>query len=219
MAQTVVKICGITQLEDAICAVEAGADMLGFIFYPPSPRAVGVPEAEIIVRELRQRFAQLPTLVGVFVNETPQYMGHLLDIVGLDLAQLSGAELPATVSAMPQRAYKVLRGKQWQTDPDLWHTHLISQKSEHIHHPDLLLEADHDTLYGGTGHRANDALASVLAIKYRLLLAGGLTPDNVTAIVRQIQPWGVDVASGTELSQGKKDHAKIRQFIEAVRNA
>ncbi len=219
MAQTVVKICGLTQLEDAVCAVEAGADMLGFIFYPPSPRGVGVPEAQTIVRELRRHFQHLPTLVGVFVNETPDYMGDVLKNVGLDLAQLSGKEPPTTMLAIRSKAYKVLRGKQWQTEQDLWLSHLDNRKSETHHHPDLLLEADHDTLYGGTGHRANDALATVLATKYRLLLAGGLTPDNVASIIRQIRPWGVDVASGTELSQGIKNHAKIRQFIDAVRNA
>ena len=219
MAQVVVKICGLTGLEDAICAAEAGADMLGFIFYPPSPRAIAVSDAQRLVAELRHRIAQPPTLVGVFVNESAQYMSEVLQMVGLDLAQLSGKEPPDTLTAMPRRAYKVLRSKQWQTEQDLWQAHIDGQKSDLHHHPDLLLEADHDTLYGGTGHRANDALATVLATKYRLLLAGGLTPDNVTSIVRQIRPWGVDVASGTELSQGKKDHVKIRQFINAVRNA
>lgn len=219
MAQVVVKICGLTVLEDAICAAQAGADMLGFIFYPPSPRAITVSDAQHLVAELRRRFAQPPTLVGVFVNERPQYMSEVLQTVGLDLAQLSGTEPPETLTAMQDRAYKVLRGKQWQAEQDLWQTHIDRQKSHLLRHPDLLLEADHDTLYGGTGHRANDALATVLATKYRLLLAGGLTPDNVTSIVRQIHPWGVDVASGTELSQGKKDHVKIRQFINAVRNA
>lgn len=219
MLRTVVKICGLTQLEDAACAAEAGADMLGFIFYPPSPRAIGMAEAQMLIAELRRRFDPLPTLVGVFVNESPQHMLNVLNTVGLDLAQLSGKEPPATLAAMRGKAYKVLRGNQWQAEHDLWQTHLDNQKS-HLHqHPDLLLEADHDTLYGGTGHRANEALATVLAIKYRLLLAGGLTPDNVMSIVRQIRPWGVDVASGTELSQGKKDHVKIRQFIDAVRNA
>ncbi len=219
MAQTIVKICGITNLEDAVCATEAGADMLGFIFYPPSPRAVSVSNAQRIVQQLRAQFAQLPILVGVFVNETTAHIESILQIVGLDLAQLSGKELPETLQVLQPRAYKALRGKQWQQDESLWRIYLHSQKSSLSHPPDLLLEADHDTLYGGTGHRANEALAAMLATQFKLLLAGGLSPDNVAEIVQRIRPWGVDVASGTELSQGIKDHVKIKQFIDTVRNA
>lgn len=116
-----IKICGNTNYEDAYCAVEAGADMLGFIFYPPSPRAISIEAATDIVVRLRQTEAgQRTTLVGVFVNETTETMLRTLDIAKLDLAQLHGNETPATLSAMSLRAFKAVRGKTWPEWQDTW---------------------------------------------------------------------------------------------------
>lgn len=219
MSHTRIKICGLTNIEDALCAAEAGADLLGFIFYPPSPRGIDVPTATAVVRQLRQRVAAVPVLVGVFVNESAAYMQQVLNGVGLDLAQLHGKESTDTFRAMQPHAYKTFKGKEWDEAAVRWDGLLDNRRSPVAHHPDLILEADHDTLYGGTGRLADGAKAVTLASQYRLLLAGGLTPLNVAEVVRRVQPWGVDVASGTEISQGMKDHAKIRQFIDAVRNA
>ena len=211
---TVVKICGNTTLDDALYVAQAGADLLGFIFYPPSPRAIGIEEARTVVAALRATLRQTnqpcPALVGVFVNETAAHMQHVLDDVDLDLAQLSGNETPATLTAMNGRAFKVVRGKTWAE----WRSTLGQVNPDRVSTtPAFLLDADHETLYGGSGVQADQALGATLAQTYPMLLAGGLTPENVGDVVKQIRPWGVDVASGTEATPGKKDHAKVLAFI------
>ena len=212
---TVVKICGNTSLEDALAAAQAGADMLGFIFYPPSPRAIDVDSARRLVTELRQRCQPCPVLVGVFVNETAEHMQKVLAEVDLDLAQLSGTETADTLATLNGRAFKVVRGKTW---PEWRHT--LSQvnaagatSGSTRPTPTFLLDADHATLYGGSGVQADQTLAATLAQSHAMLLAGGLTPDNVAEVVTRIRPWGVDVASGTEAAPGRKDHDKVRAFI------
>ena len=209
---TIVKICGLTNLDDALCAVDAGADMLGFIFYPPSPRSVTIEVAQSIVASLRQSQIQNLkseiTLVGVFVNETPTHMLRVIHDVGLDAIQLSGNEPIEIVRSLDGRAVKVIR--------KLHEAFTFGGMQANAMLPELILEADHPTLYGGTGQRANEQLALDLARQHRLMLTGGLTPDNVADIVRAVQPWGVDVASGVELTKGMKDHTKVLAF---VRNA
>lgn len=228
---TIVKICGITNLDDALCAIDAGADLLGFIFYPKSPRAVTLDVAREIVANIRERSETAGgrrsgsmgagvRYVGVFVNESPAEMLRVLDGAGLDCAQLSGDEPPDDLAAMGGRAYKAIR--EWNDAYATSAQPLISNLRSpltHYHFPDLLLDANHATLYGGSGRRADESLAVTLARRYRLLLAGGLTPDNVADAVRTIRPWGVDVASGVEASPGKKDHAKVRAFIAAAKAA
>ena len=206
----VVKICGITNLDDALFAADAGADMLGFIFYPPSPRSIGVADARDIARAMHARRTR-PQLIGVFVDESAAHMQRVLDDAMLDAAQLSGNETEDVLRAMRGRAYKVVRRAE-QAD-----AFAAPAQADDI--PQLLLEADHPTLYGGTGQRADDALAAQLARRWRILLAGGLTPDNVAAAVRAAQPWGVDVASGVEASKGRKNHAAVRAFITAAKAA
>ncbi len=207
---TRVKICGNTRLEDARQAVEAGADLLGFIFYPKSPRKISIGDARAISRILRGR----AILVGVFVNEPIETVEETLAGAELDLAQLHGEETLATVSAFEGMAFKAMKRAMvagasagdyagaGPTDPN-W--------------PQLLLDADHATLYGGTGQRADEGLAATLARHHRLLLAGGLTPENVAAAIAAVQPWGVDVASGVEAEPGIKDPARVTRFIESVR--
>jgi phosphoribosylanthranilate isomerase len=215
-----IKICGNTNYEDALCATEAGADMLGFIFYPPSPRAISIETAGQVVAQLRAHLRQSEagrqiTLVGVFVNETAQTMLRVLEQVGLDLAQLSGNETTDTLSAMSLRAFKAVRGKTWSG----WRSTLgqVASGQSRIerlaHCPDFLLDADHETLYGGSGLQADTMLAAKLCKDFDVLLAGGLNSENVAEVVKRVQPWGVDVASGTEAHPGKKDHDKVRAFI------
>jgi len=205
-----VKICGITNLDDALCAADAGADMLGFIFYPPSPRSIEADAARAIAQTLRARGSR-PQLVGVFVDESAEHMRRILDEAMLDAAQLSGNEDADVLRAMGGRAYKVVRRAEQADD----FAALLPDDAA----PQLLLEADHPTLYGGTGRRADEALAAQLARRWRILLAGGLTPDNVADAVRAARPWGVDVASGVEASKGRKDHAKVRAFVAAAKAA
>jgi phosphoribosylanthranilate isomerase len=202
----------LTRVDDALCAVEAGADMLGFIFYPPSPRGVSPTVAADIIRQAR---ATRPGIccVGVFVNESPAQLQVLRDALGLDLIQLSGNETVETLHTLPPIAYKAVRRAD-EVAAYLPYAHQL-----HPLRPDILLEADHPTLYGGTGQLADASLAAQLAQRHRVLLAGGLTPDNVATAIQTARPWGVDVASGVEASKGVKDHAKIRAFICAARDA
>ena len=219
--QTRVKICGITNLEDGRLAVEAGADYLGFIFYPPSKRSLTVENAQEIVNELRLR-PDLPLLVGVFVNETGSAMAQVLDACGLDLAQLSGDETPNLVgdsrSPIFGRCYKALRPAtldEAEVESE-WYlpTQLINGQ------PALLIDTKHATLYGGTGQTADWTIAARLAHNIpKLMLAGGLNPDNVAAAVRQVGPFAVDVASGVEARPGKKDPQLLRSFIAKTKGA
>ncbi len=202
---TFVKICGITNLDDALCAVDAGADLLGFIFYPPSPRSVRLEAAKEIVAGVKRRAPSI-TCIGVFVKETPAYMLRVLDEAGLDAAQLHGND-PADLVALGRQAY--LAVKAWK--PGLGNGQPAQFTTRNL--PDLLLDANHPMLWGGSGERADASLAAQIAKQQRLLLAGGLTPENVADAIRTVQPWGVDVASGTEASAGKKDPAKVRAFV------
>jgi phosphoribosylanthranilate isomerase len=212
---TFVKVCGITNVDDALCAVEAGADLLGYILYPPSPRSVGVEAAKEIVAEVK-RHASHVTCVGVFVKETPAHMLRVLDQVGLDAAQLHGND-PADLLAMRGGAY--LAVKDWKPEQEDLRQLQFKIQNPKSKIPDLLLDANHPTLWGGSGERADESLAAQIAQQQRLLLAGGLTPDNVADAIRVVRPWGVDVASGTEASAGKKDPAKVRAFIAEAKRA
>lgn len=213
MMTTKVKICGTTNFDDAHCAAEAGADLLGFIFYPKSPRRIGVAAAQAIVSAIRQQMppAQAPPqMVGVFVNESLDNVLRIMAEVGLDLAQLHGDESVAFLreanAALGGRAYKALKASGAEVDDYM-----------SIGAPALLLDANHPNLYGGSGLRADASIAGRVARRCQLLLAGGLTPDNVAEAIRAVQPWGVDVASGVEAAPGRKDHEKVRLFIQAVR--
>ncbi len=202
-----VKICGITNLEDALLAAEAGADFLGFIFYPPSPRAVTPAVAAEIVAAVRQAAPQV-RCVGVFVQPSVTMVQRLLDEVGLDAAQLHGADANI-VRALGGRAY--LAVKTWDE------TAQAAATLPNADLPQVLLDAAHPSLWGGTGLRADEHLARALARTWRLLLAGGLTPENVAAVVQRVRPWGVDVASGVESAPGRKDAARVRAFVRAAK--
>jgi phosphoribosylanthranilate isomerase len=224
----VVKICGLTNLADAVAAVEAGADYLGFIFYPPSPRAVTPAVARKIVRQLRQR-PFCPQLVGVFVNETAATMARILDECQLDLAQLSGEEVPSLVgdegSAIYGRCYKALRptslaeaeaDAEWYLPPQFSN----QPSSRRPDRPALLIDSYHPTLRGGSGETGDWRMVAQLVQKIpNVMLAGGLTAVNVAQAVRQIRPYGVDVASGVEASPGHKDHTLLQQFIQTAKRA
>jgi phosphoribosylanthranilate isomerase len=210
---TRVKICGLTNSADALIAAEAGADMLGFIFYPPSPRYVSPETVKSIINDqLPMTKGKRPVLVGVFVNEALERVWEILDFCGLDAAQLHGDEPPEMVAALPGRAYKALR------PPSSAELEAAVKNYEFtIHHsqlPAFLLDAYHPNLYGGTGRVTDGSLAADAARRYNILLAGSLTPANVAEAVRTVNPWGVDVSSGVEAGPGRKDHAKVRAFVK-----
>ncbi len=222
-----VKICGLTRLEDALFALEAGADYLGFILYPPSPRAIA-PEgvARIVARLRRASAGQLPRalaplFVGVVVNEPPATVAAILDRCGLDLAQLSGDEPAADVtdpaSPLYGRAYKALRPRSL-AEADEGAARFAAPPGSAG--PRLLLDTPHGQLYGGTGETSDWRIAAALAARLPgLMLAGGLTPDNVGAAVAVARPFAVDVAGGVENAPGVKDAGRVRAFITHAKAA
>lgn len=221
---TRVKICGMTNLEDAQVAVEAGADLVGFIFYEPSPRYVSPETVREIVARLSlaapEASEAFPLFVGVFVNESVERVRQIVDYCRLDAVQLHGDESPEVVAQFNGLAYKALRPKSPDEADSLIEEftlspHLQSPIANHL--PALLLDAYHPSLYGGTGHVTDWGMAAKVARRYSIMLAGSLTPANVVEAIRAVEPWGVDVSSGVELSKGKKDHGKVRAFVEAVK--
>jgi len=205
---TVVKICGIRTLADAVAAIEAGADYLGFNFYSRSPRYIAPQVCAAITTTLNKQHREV-RLVGVFVNSDKGEISSILESCGLDLAQLHGDESAEFCAAVGERAYKALRGAP----------NGAAESFARATAPALLLDAAHTGAYGGTGMPADWAAAAALAERFPLFLAGGLSPENVGAAVRQVRPWGVDVASGVESSPGEKDAARMRAFVKAVRSA
>jgi phosphoribosylanthranilate isomerase len=219
---TRVKICGLTSYDDALVAAQAGADMLGFNFYKKSPRYIKPEDAQPICDRLRERLGrECPLLVGVFANEVVGVISAITRKVGLNAAQLSGDESDNMLAELRGIGFKAIRPinlAQALDDVSYFKPHFSA--NERI--PSLLLDAYHPQLYGGTGEQASVEVA--LAVKEqvpRLMLAGGLTPENVGERVQAIQPWGVDVASGVEVpdAPGKKDGGKIQAFIQAAKEA
>lgn len=216
-----VKICGVTTLDDALACARAGADMLGLNFYPKSPRYLPPERARTLAEGLRAALGDgSPLLVGVFVNESAQHIAAVMALAGLDLAQLSGDEPEDVLAGLAGRAIKAIRPRSRDEATGQAARFLVhAPREEGL--PALLLDAYHPDLYGGTGEQASvDVARAVMAAAPRVMLAGGLAPDNVAARVRTIRPWGVDVASGVEDGQpGRKDPARVRAFIAAVRAA
>jgi phosphoribosylanthranilate isomerase len=207
-----IKICGITNIDDAREAIEAGADLLGFNFYAKSPRYLAPEKAREIAAQI-QSGGQRPLLVGVFVNAPLEDIRSILEIAQIDLAQLHGDEPVSVVEQLHGRGFKALRPtseEEAQLDAEWFAPHGPNA-------PVLLIDAYRKDQYGGTGHTADWTIATKLAQQYPILLAGGLTPDNVEEAIRQVKPWGVDVASGVECAPGKKDAAKMRAFVERCR--
>ncbi|HBY94426.1 MAG: phosphoribosylanthranilate isomerase [Ardenticatenaceae bacterium] len=218
MSTVRVKICGITRLEDGRVAAEAGADLLGFVFYSKSPRAVTAEVAAEIVAGLRETLSEAtPTLVGVFVDEPVARVQALLDRVRLDGAQLHGSEPPVELRLLGGRAYKAIR-PQTRGDAEAMTATYYDVVATDPRLPQFLLDTYDPWLFGGTGTMADLAVAKLLAGRFRLMLAGGLTPASVAGVVAQVQPWGVDVASGVERAKGIKDHALVREFVRRAKS-
>jgi phosphoribosylanthranilate isomerase len=204
-----VKICGITNIDDARAALEVGADLLGFNFYAKSPRYIAPEKARDIAAQIRSN-GRKPLLVGVFVNSPLEEIRSILEIAQFDLAQLHGDEPVRVLEQLNGRGFKALRPiseKEAEIDAEWFAPHGPNA-------PVLLIDAYHKDQYGGTGHTADWSIATKLAQHYPILLAGGLTPENVAEAIRQVRPWGVDVASGVECAPGKKDAGKMKLFVE-----
>jgi len=203
---TKIKICGIRTLDDALAAVDAGADMLGFNFYKKSPRYIEVGMCRGITAAIRGR--AYVRFVGVFVNASVAEINAIVGTCGLNLIQLHGDETSEMFAQLTPKAFKAFRG----TADVGTNTRMIRDGE-----PALLVDAAVKGLYGGSGVTADWSGAAELAQRYPLLLAGGLTPENVAEAVGRVKPWGVDVASGVESTPGKKDPSKMKMFVKAIR--
>ncbi|MCP9473203.1 MAG: phosphoribosylanthranilate isomerase [Nitrospira sp.] len=202
-----VKICGITDGEDARVAVEAGADALGFVMYRQSPRYVRPDTVRAIV-------ASLPPFVvpiGVFVNEETDVVRQLMDDCGFALAQLHGDETASYCEALGRPAVKAIRLK------DRSSLLAVAEFHGRAGVRGFVIDAFSDQAYGGTGRPVDWTLAAEIARTAPVLLAGGLTPDNVGEAIRSVRPYGVDVSSGVEARPGKKDPVKVKSFVEAAK--
>jgi phosphoribosylanthranilate isomerase len=207
---TFIKICGLRTIEHALAAVDAGADMLGLNF-TTSRRQVSPEQAALIAEAVRARpYAARVSIVGLFVNEAPARMLQIARQCGLDAIQLSGDEPSAVVGQLPGIVlFKAIRLDGALSEAG-W---LEAAEAPNMR---LLVDAQVPGSYGGAGVLADWGRAAELASRRSILLAGGLTPENVDAAIRQVQPWGVDVSSGVE-SNGVKDISKIRAFVAAAR--
>ena len=193
-----------TQLKDALFAVEQGVDAVGFIFYKKSPRAVTMKT----VREIITKLPPLVDTVGVFVNESAERVNKIADYCGLDLVQLHGEESPAFCRKIRRRVIKAFRVKDLQSIKQLAKFHVSG----------FLLDTFSDNLHGGTGKTFDWNLALPAKKMGPVILAGGLTPRNILQAVLQVRPYGVDVCSGVEKSPGIKDLEKVRAFLKNIRS-
>jgi phosphoribosylanthranilate isomerase len=203
-----VKICGITNAADALAAVDAGANLLGFNFYEKSPRFVTETEAA----KTRAQVPKKVEAVGIFVNAPSIEVAALCKSLRLDAAQLHGDESPEAVSELAPSVPVI---KAFRVEPDF----PLKTLDEYSAAFAFLFDAAHTGQYGGTGRTTDWDAARRAAKDHRIILAGGLKVENVAAAVRIVRPYGIDVASGVESKPGKKDHGRLREFIQEVRRA
>jgi phosphoribosylanthranilate isomerase len=201
-----VKICGITNAADALAAVDAGANLLGFNFYVKSARRITEDEAA----KIRPRLPKEVDAVGIFVNTPTADVAALCKSLELDAAQLHGEESAETVAELASSVPVV---KAFRVDPDFDLKILNDYPGAFA----FLFDAALTGQYGGTGRTTDWDAARRAATKHRIILAGGLKVENVAAAVRIVRPYGIDVASGVESKPGKKDHGRLREFIQEVR--
>lgn len=206
---TCVKICGLTNVHDALLSAAAGADLLGLIFYPPSPRYVTPTQAGRIVEAVR-RTALPACTVGVFVDEELARVRQTLSVCGLDYAQLHGAEPPGATAALLGSGYNVIKAFRVREG-------FVPEELAAYRATAYLLDTYVPGQPGGTGQAFDWNLAARARIYGPVILAGGLTPDNVGQAIRTARPWGVDVSSGVEREPGHKDADQVRRFIAAAK--
>ena len=200
------KICGITRIEDALAAAEAGADAIGFVFYAKSPRAVDVRQARAIIAEL----PPFVTTVGLFVNASRCELNEILEVVPLDLPQFHGDETPQDCEGYHRPWIKALRVRPGDD--------LEAACKQYAGARGILLDTYVAGVPGGTGEAFDWSLVPAHLSK-PIILAGGLSADNVGQAIAQVRPYAVDVSGGVEQAKGIKDAAKIEAFMRAVKQA
>ena len=209
MSRTRIKICGITRIDDALCAASAGADAIGLIFYPPSPRAVTIEQATSIADVL----PPFVSTVALFVNASVQEVEDVIRHLRPSILQFHGDEDAAFCTQFGVPFIKAIRVGELMRPHDL-----LEYAEEFKTARAVLLDTLAQGLYGGSGESFDWKLIPT-EMRRRVLLSGGLHPENVSGAIQLIRPWAVDVSSGVEASKGVKDHARIHKFIEEVRNA
>ena len=215
---TRVKICGLSKLDDALAAAEAGADYLGILFEPRSRRRLDEDDARELVRAFRERWqGSGPQWVGVFANQPLEEVNRLLVHCDMDLAQLSGHESMDYCAQVCRPVVKVVHVRSDAPQAD------VLQDVQHAltEYRDggctLMLDTYKEGVLGGTGQAFNWDVGRELARSHPFVLAGGLSPENVSEAMQRVRPWGLDVSSGVE-TDGQKDAAKIARFIEQVQH-
>ncbi len=198
-----VKICGLTSVEDALLAVYHGADSIGLVFYEPSPRSVTLKDAENIAKKM----PAFVTKTALFVNPTAAYVQSVLAQVSIDLLQFHGDESPEFCAQFKRPYIKAVRMREG--------IDLVALAKQYDASSGLLLDAYKAGIPGGTGERF-DWNRVPTAFSKPVILAGGLTPDNIQQAIQKTQPWAVDVSGGVELSKGVKSAQKIEQFMQRV---
>jgi len=201
---TQVKICGITNEEDALYAVHCGAAALGFIFYPSSPRYIKPEAARKIIGVLPDDLVK----IGVFVNEKAAEIKRVIKYCALDMIQLHGDESPEYCRDFPSD--RIIKAVELKNEDDLNHALNYAVAA-------LLVDSRHTGLYGGTGKKANWKLASRIKNKKSLILSGGLNEGNIAEALQTVAPAALDINSGVELVAGKKDHAKLARIFDIIR--
>ena len=229
-----IKICGITRLEDARFAVECGANALGFVFWPGSPRSIDAARAQVIAASL----PPFVTPVGVFVNQSSDFVNGVAAAVGLGVVQLHGDESPDFAASLNRPVLKAL------TLSDITSTAETAEAAEKtptnsrraLRAPRLnatldealdrwpsetmiLLDAHDPVRRGGTGRTIDWTTAASIAARRPIVLAGGLNPENIAAAIERVRPFGIDVSSGVEAAPGVKDHGRLNQLFDAIREA
>ncbi len=204
---TWIKICGITNVEDALEAVELGADALGFIFYEKSPRKITKEKAKEIIARIQHPGSRIQT-VGLFVDELAERVAEIASYCHLDILQFHGDETPDYCQRFPQKIIKAFRIKNEES--------LVNIPKYEVDY--YLLDTYSEEFPGGTGRAFDWGLAEA-AKKFAkpIILSGGLNPENIVEALKKVSPFGVDVSSGVESSPGKKDHKKLKEFITKVR--
>jgi len=206
---TLVKICGITNLADALAAVDAGADMLGFNFYRPSPRYIEPDVARLIIDELPEHVDG----VGVFVNHSLAEVEKIAGETGLRILQLHGDESAEYCAALKTKGFQVMKAFN---SGENFSARLIGDYDVDL----VMVDAAAGGVRGGTGQLSDWSQARQARELFpEIFLAGGLSPENVSAAITAVQPFGVDACSSLERVPGKKDHARVAAFVTAVRAA
>jgi len=203
---TQVKICGITNEEDALYAADCGADALGFIFYPPSPRYIVPADAPTIIKKLPDHIV----IVGVFVNETAENVKRISGLCGLDFIQLHGDESVEYCSDFAPTT--IIKAVHLRSEDDVFNAFRYDAAA-------ILVDSRDAGLYGGTGKTANWDLALQIKSKKLLILSGGLNEDNVGEALETVAPAALDINSGVEIKPGKKDHKRLATIFDVIKHA